>query len=213
MNVPVVSIPLCGDSLSQAETLCFLDRLSADAPARLVLKLTGPGGLSPEAVLTYYDILTTFPQSTQIITISYSNLIGVDLLLFLAGSPRDIRPNAWCYVHNAVTWSFDKSFDDSADGGVIVSDHAPSTALPLGMHHYSWDYHLCLQLIGQHVDLASILDRRLELADLRELLLVDCRDVDALLGSTRPLAETPRVDVPSVNKDGRSPGSLNPNRG
>ena len=181
MNVPVVCIPLCGDSASHQETLGYLDRLSAQAPEQILIKLLGPGGLSPEAVLTYYDILATFPETTQIVTISYSNLIGADLLLFLAGNPRDIRPNAWCYVENAVTWPSDYSSSDARDGTVAMCDAKPRPFLPLALHHHWWDYHSCLQLIGRHVDLMLVLDRRLEVADLRELLLVDCGELDALL--------------------------------
>jgi hypothetical protein len=181
MNTVVFEIPLVAGSAHHRENLSALDRIVSDSPEKLIIKLLGPGGLAPEAILAYYDILGTLPDRTEIITISYSNLIGADLVLFVLGSPRDIRPNAWCYVFSSPSWAFDQTRDDCNGVGTAVAHRDHSTASPLDWRHLFWDYEKCLELISQHVELNSILDRKLEVDDLKEHLLIDSGIVDALL--------------------------------
>lgn len=181
MNTVIFDIPLLGTSAYHRENLSALDRIVSDSPARLIIKLLGPGGLAPEAILAYHDLLGTLTAATQIITISYSNLIGADLALFVVGSPRDIRPNAWCFVYSSPTWAFEPARNEGDSGGVATVDHHSGPALPFDWRHHFFDYEKCLRLISEHVQLNDILDRRLEVPDLKENLLIDSGETDALL--------------------------------
>lgn len=145
------------------------------------MKLLGPGGLAPEAVLAYHDMLGALTYATEIVTISYSNLIGADLALFCLGTPRDIRPNAWCYVFSSPTWAFESTRDDEESGGIAIAHQDRGAASPFDWRHHFWDYEKCLHLINEHVGLSEIIDRRLEVADLKEHLLIDASEIDALL--------------------------------
>lgn len=179
MTTVVFDIPLLGTSAHHRDNLSTLDRIVAAHPAKLIVKLLGPGGLAPEAILAYHDLLGTLTYGTEIITISYSNLIGADLALFVLGSPRDIRPNAWCYVYSAPTWAFEHARDEGESGGVAIADHGLS--MPFDWRNHFFDYEKCLRLINEHLDLSEIVDRRLEVSDLREHLLIDSGEIDALL--------------------------------
>lgn len=181
MKTVVFEIPLVGNSVHHRENFSALDRVVSENPARLILKLLGPGGLAPEAILVYHDILGTLTYATEIVTVSYSNLMGADLALFVLGSPRDIRPNAWCYVYSSPSWAFERSSDDADLGGVAVADgHGAQSSLFDWQHHF-WDYEKCLRLINEHLELSEIVDRRLEVSDLKEHLLIDSGEIDALL--------------------------------
>lgn len=181
MNTVILDIPLLGTSAYHRENLSALDRIVSDSPARLIIKLLGPGGLAPEAILAYHDLLGTLTAATQIITISYSNLIGADLALFVVGSPRDIRPNAWCFVYSSPTWAFEPARNEDDSGVVATVDHHSGPAVPFDWRHHFFDYEKCLRLISEHVQLNDILDRRLEVPDLKENLLIDSGEIDALL--------------------------------
>jgi hypothetical protein len=181
MTTVVFEIPLLGTSAHHRENLSTLDRIVAAHPTKLIIKLLGPGGLAPEAILAYHDLLGTLTYGTDIITISYSNMIGADLALFVLGSPRDIRPNAWCYVYSSPKWAFEHTRDDLDSGGVAVADHESGTSMPFDWRSNFFDYEKCLRLINEHVDLSEIVDRRLEVSDLKEHLLIDSGEIDALL--------------------------------
>ncbi|MEY2563574.1 MAG: hypothetical protein QOH88_1767 [Verrucomicrobiota bacterium] len=117
MKTVVFEIPLLGTSAYHRDNLSALDRIVSEHTTKLIIKLLGPGGLAPEAILAYHDLLGTLTYATEIITVSYSNLIGADLALFVLGSPRDIRPNAWCYVYSSPTWAFEYARDE---GGAVA---------------------------------------------------------------------------------------------
>jgi hypothetical protein len=71
--------------------------------------------------------------------------------------------------------------------------------MPLDWRHRFWDYEKCLLLINEHVELTEILDRRLEVPDLKEHLLIDSGEFDALL-----LRQFSRCET-AVEKDAKKP--------
>jgi hypothetical protein len=158
-----------------------LERIIHERPERLILKLLGPGGLAPEAVLSYRDMLDTLCSSTDILTVSYSNLIGADFLLFLLGSSRDIRPSAWCHVFSSPIWAFEHAQNDREALKTAITSDGRGGPFAVDWMHLFWDYETCVEAIGRYVELNEIVDRRLDVADLKELLLIDCWDVDSLL--------------------------------
>lgn len=205
MKTVVFDIPLVGTSSYHRENITTLDRIVAENPERLIIKLLGPGGLSPEAILAYHDILGTLTDATEIVTVSYTNLIGADLALFLLGNPRDIRPSAWCYVYSSPNWAFDGVHDDRASGGVAIADHDGGAETSFDWRHHFWDHEKCLRLINQHVAVNEIIDRRLDVAELKEHLLIDSGAVDALLlrqlsRSAPTVAESPNNQRPKVRR-------------
>jgi hypothetical protein len=208
MKTVVFEIPLLGTSAYHRDNLSALDRIVAEHPTRLIIKLLGPGGLAPEAILAYYDLLGTLTYATEIIAVSYSNLIGADLALFVLGSPRDIRPNAWCYVYSSPTWAFGYTRDEAGSGSVAIADHESRSSLPFDWRNYFFDYEKCLRLINEHLQLDEIVDRRLEVSDLKEHLLIDSGEIDALLfrkftRGAKPVSETGKN--PSKSRRKRPP--------
>ena len=181
MNTVVFELPLLGGSAHHGEQLSALDGIVNANPDKLIIKLLGPGGLAPEAVLAYHDMLGRLSYGTEIVTISYSNLIGADLALFLLGDPRDIRPSAWCYVHSTPSWPFENArpVDHEHNVAIVKQDEMHQT--PLDWRNYCWDYSKCLELINEHVEVNEFLDRRLEPHDLKEHLVIGSSEVDALL--------------------------------
>lgn len=195
MKTVVFEIPLLGTSAYHRDNLSALDRIVSEHPTKLIIKLLGPGGLAPEAILAYHDLLGTLTDATEIITVSYSNLIGADLALFVLGSPRDIRPNAWCYVYSSPTWAFEYARDEGGSGGVAMANHESGSSLPFDWRNHFFDYEKCLRVINEHLELSEIVDRRLEVSDLKEHLLIDSGEIDALLlrqctKGAKPISET-----------------------
>lgn len=196
MSTVVLEIPLLGTSAYHRENLSKLERIVSERPERLLLKLLGPGGLAPEAVLSYQDMLDTLRSPTQIVTVSYSNLIGADLLLFLLGTVRDIRPSAWCYVFSSPIWAFEHAqTDDDTRGTTVATDRRGGPSAFDWMHLF-WDYEKCLEAISGYVDLNEIVDKRLDVADLKGHLLIDCGEVDSLLLKQLTRAERTADPVP-----------------
>ena len=211
MKTVVFEIPLLGTSAYHRDNLSALDRIVSEHPTRLIIKLLGPGGLAPEAILAYHDILGTLTYASEIITVSYSNLIGADLALFVLGSPRDIRPNAWCYVYSSPTWTFEYTRDEAGSGSVAIADHESRSSLPFDWRNHFFDYEKCLRLINEHLELNEIVDRRLEVSDLKEHLLIDSGEIDALL--LRQCNKGQKVDGKTVKNPPASRRKNLPQRG
>lgn len=206
MTTVVFELPLLGGSGNHREQFSALDRIVSANPDKLIIKLMGPGGLAPEAVLAYHDMLGTLTYGTEIITISYSNLIGGDLALFLLGDPRDIRPNAWCYVHSTPSLPFETERGAEQEHSVTVVNHDEGHLTPLDWRNYCWDYGKCLKLINQHVDVSEFLDRRLDASALKEHLVVGSGEVDALLlRHLGRIDSTPSAAINSTIKPVRTP--------
>lgn len=207
LNTAVIEIPLLGTSAYHHQNLSQLDAIISKSPERLIVKFLGPGGLAPEAVLAYHDMLGTLTYATEIVTVSYTNLIGGDLALFLLGNPRDIRPSAWCYVYSSSTWAFERVHDDCERGRVAIAENESGAVMPSDWRHHFWDYQQCLRLINEHVAVNEIIDRRLDVADLKEHLVIDSGVVDALLLRQLTRGETAVVEKPSKARRKRPPQS------
>ncbi len=153
-------IPLCGTATEHAIRIVELGNVLESQPERLLIVLAGSGGLHPDAVLAYLDILEKAECEKAVI--SYANLFGADFALWLgSASLREIRPRSWVYVPEASAFS-----ESEQQGGVDV--------MPLLAASYSWDYASCLDLIAEHVDLELVLGKRLFAQDLQELFLLNC---------------------------------------
>jgi len=161
------AIPLVGSATDHALRILELDSLLESRPERLLLVLTGSGGLQADAVMAYLDLLSR--AECEIAIVSYSNLYGADFALWLAaGAVREIRPRAWVYMPAQIA-------DSGEDvGGTTVM--APGSAMRL-----SWDYESCLKIVSEHVALDLVLGHRLSSEDLRELLLMPSDDLDRML--------------------------------
>jgi hypothetical protein len=167
--LPKFVIPLAGTATDHALRIAELDSLLESRPDRLLLILTGSGGLQPDAVMAYLDLLSR--AECEIAVVSYGNLYGADFALWLgAGAIREIRPHAWVYIPAP-----DAEPDDGTMRVSIAEMQRPVTR--------SWDYQNCLDVISEHVCLDLIFDRRLSADDLRELLLLPSDDLDRLLPS------------------------------
>jgi hypothetical protein len=59
--------------------------------------------------------------------------------------------------------------------------HESGSSLPFDWRNHFFDYEKCLRLINEHLELSEIVDRRLEVSDLKEHLLIDSGEIDALL--------------------------------
>ena len=125
------AIPLVGSATDHALRILELDSLLESRPERLLIVLTGSGGLQADAVMAYLDLLSR--AECEIAVVSYSNLYGADFALWLAaGAVREIRSRAWVYMPAQIA-------DSGEDvGGTTVM--APGSAMRL-----SWDYESCSQ--------------------------------------------------------------------
>jgi len=185
------SVPLVGTATDHALRIGELDSLLESRPERLLLVLTGSGGLQPDAVMAYLDLLSR--AECEIVVVSYSSLYGADFALWLGAGPvREIRPSAWVYVPGA-----DSKPDGEVAGGCAAEMLRPPTRL--------WDYQSCLDIISEHVALDMVLNRRLSVDDLRELLLLPSDDLDRILPAgevdKHPLPEQSRIQPPTPKSE------------
>lgn len=123
--------------------------------------IVGSGLMAPDAALTYIDLLGS--ASCEIVVCSFANLIGATFAVWLAASDtREIRPNAWAYVPRSSSIS-----EPSREGNVGTLTAEAMFSGP--------DYDRCLDLIAQHVELATCFERLLRPPELREwnLLAID----------------------------------------
>jgi hypothetical protein len=158
-------IPVVGDGLHHVQKLAELDEILTSPPSRLLVKLIGPGGLTPETALAYVDLLAALPADCPTAVISYADLSVPEFAVFLAVGPlREIRPSARVCVPPV-------SYE--ATGNLQYADHDLSFARGA--------YRQCLALIERHVALRDIVGRRLKGKDLTDLLLVASTRTDAIL--------------------------------
>ena len=132
---------------------------------KLLIVLIGQGGTPPDAALAYIELLKQ--AHGEVAITSLGNLIGADFALWLAASPlRDLRPNAWVFVPEQF------QLPNSGNDPILtqtVEAMVSETA-----------YQTCLEIIGEHVELSTVLNRQVHPAELRELFLLDCARLDNL---------------------------------
>jgi hypothetical protein len=61
------------------------------------LTLVGPGLLLPDTALAMWEILRSRSPGVKLHTHSYSSLMDSDILVWLAGDRRSLRPGAWIH--------------------------------------------------------------------------------------------------------------------
>ena len=162
-----------------------LDALLETQPDKILIVLIGQGGTPPDAVLGYLALLNQ--TRTEVAISSLGNLLGADFALWLGASPlRDLRPSAWVFVP-------ERYLLQPAEGS-----EATQVQTVEGMVHET-AYQACLDLMAEHVDLPSILNRQVRPAELQELYLLDCAHLDSLpaldLGSPPPLPPSPEGPI------------------
>jgi len=142
-----------------------LDVVLENQTDKLLIVLIGQGGTPPDAALAYIELLKQAPGEVAIT--SLSNLIGADFALWLSASPlRDLRPSAWAFVPDHYQLP---NVGNEAVGTQTVETMVFETA-----------YQTCLEIIGEHVELSTILNRLVHPAELRDLYLLDCSRLDNL---------------------------------
>ena len=149
--------------------LCYaqLDAVLENQDDKLLVVLIGQGGTPPDAALAYIELLKQAPGEVAIT--SLANLIGADFALWLAASPlRDLRPNAWVFVP--------ERFQQPNVGNDPIMTQTVEAMVS------ETAYQTCLEIIGEHVELSTILNRQVHPAELRELFLLDCACLDNLPG-------------------------------
>jgi hypothetical protein len=72
-----------------------LDSMLRTPAANYEISLLGPEGLYPEFALTMYELITRRPHGGHVTVRSLGSLLNADVLVWLAGDRRIIRPNGW----------------------------------------------------------------------------------------------------------------------
>ena len=161
-----IIIPVIADGLVHIAKLAEIDALRAARPDRILVKLIGPGGMSPETALAYCDLLASLPLECQVAVIAYADLGIPEFAVFLAVGPlSEIRPSARVYIPHL-------AYDEGEAGNVVVAAESPFSR---------GAYRQCLALISRHVALPDVVGRHLTPEDLANLLLVASARTDALL--------------------------------
>ena len=162
-----IIIPVIADGLVHIAKLAEIDALRAAPPKSILVKLIGPGGMSPETALAYCDLLAALPSECQVAVISYADLGIPEFTVFLSVGPlREIRPSARVYVPHMAN-------DEGEAGSVVVA--GAESPFSRGA------YRQCLALISRHVALPDVVGRHLDARNLADLLLVASARTDALL--------------------------------
>jgi hypothetical protein len=174
-----VIIPLVGDRLSHVAKLAEIDTLLASPPARLLVKLICPGGVSPETALAYCDLLGALPLECQTAIISYADLGVPEFALFVAVGPlREMRPSARVFIpHNT----------GNERGGVVAAESES--------HFSRGAYQQCLARISRHVSLPDVVGRLLDPHDLADLLILATARTDDLLSLALGADEAIEMEV------------------
>jgi len=160
-----IIIPVVGDGLVHIQKLAELDALLSSPPSRLLVKLIGPGGMTPETALAYIDLLAALSATCPTAVVAYCDLGVPEFAVFLASGPlREIRPSARVRVPPV-------AYEET--GNLQCADH--DSPFSRGA------YQQCLALIERHVALRDIVGRHLKGTDLADLLLVASARTDAIL--------------------------------
>lgn len=153
-----------------------LDAVLERQPDKLLIQLVGPGGTPPDAVLGYIDLLKQ--AACEVAITAYGNLLGADFALWLAASElRDIRPNAFVFVP--------EQYQAPATGSEATQVQTVEAMV------YETAYQACLNLMSEYVEVAGVLNRRLEPAELQALFLLDCESLSIFASPPPPSPDGP----------------------
>jgi hypothetical protein len=173
-----VIIPLVGDGLAHVAKLAEIDALLASPPTRLLVKLIGPGGVSPETALAYCDLLGALPVECETAIISYADLGVPEFALFVAVGPlREMRPSARVFIPQ----------HSNEQGGVVVAESESPFCRGA--------YQQCLTRISRHVSLPDVVGRLLGPDDLADLLILATARTDDLLSLALGADEAIEMEV------------------
>lgn len=145
-----------------------LEQILLDAPPKILLKLIGPDILAPDAALTYWALLKSKSEKTQIVASAYSGLIGPSALIWLAGDLRIMRPLGWMIIPSKFRLCL---FHDLQER--IVS-------------HIKPDYDVILGLLNEYIPVAEIQDKKLELRELEQMGLIAGSSLDLFMHDIKP---------------------------
>jgi hypothetical protein len=172
-------IPVVGDGLHHVKKLAELDEILTSPPSRLLVKLIGPGGMTPETALAYIDLLAALSATCPTAAVAYCDLGVPEFAVFLAAGPlREIRPSARVLVPPV-------AYEET--GNLQFADH--DSPFSRGA------YRQCLALIERHVALADVVGRLLGPDDLADLLIVASARTDGLLSLASGTDEAIEMEV------------------
>jgi hypothetical protein len=155
------------------ERVAELEQVLARKPRRLQLELLGEGEIAADWALLLRSILAQRSPRTELITHARSSLKNASVLVWLLGDRRLIREDARVFFRRAnlpdeSDW---RKADILCAGGSAEVD--PDEA----------DYLRVLQLINEFLPVNESVGRLLEVAELRQLGLVDAEHLDRFLAT------------------------------
>jgi hypothetical protein len=92
---PTFLVPDCDSRFELAAFAAELEGAIAKKPQKIVLNFVGMMSMGSDAVLLLHDVLSQRSPETRLVVNARSPIQGSEVLLWLAGDERHIRPTAW----------------------------------------------------------------------------------------------------------------------
>ena len=171
-----INLPISGCFESKYLEIAEKFEKAGSTGGQFVLNLFSSGFVSTDSVLAFYEICRTRPQSVGLHIHSHISLTCSEVLIWLAGSTRSLRTDAWIhfveYPRNRLGRSDYQQFRDSLEG------YEPSQCFSPFQENYLQVERLVKRHLPHH-----LLNRRVWRAELEEWHIIKAASNVASPGS------------------------------
>jgi hypothetical protein len=150
--VKTLFIPLGGDSDVLLSRIGELESLLATPADEYRISILGPEGIMPDTALAMFYLIKQRPHPGRVVIQSLGSLLNSDVLVWLAGDERTLRPGAWIRFEPLP----------------YMAPNRPRRRQPAAFRDYAY----VLQLVGQYLP-GEFAERAIYSGEIAEWDLID----------------------------------------